>query len=386
MLQYRAALRSAGSSRTGLWTSVRTAATRTAATVTTSASKPQEWASSTSEWGAAEWGSPQATMMQQPPARRVKETTAMRTYTPRTPGLRHLVRPINDHLWKGRPVKSLTFPKLGYGKGGRNNYGRVTVRHRGGGHKRRIRTVDFRRMDPGKQLVERIEYDPNRSAHIALLKHMQTGKLTYILAAEGMRAGDTVESFMKGIPKDLMAAMGGTIDPGVLAARTAFRGNCLPLHMVPLGSQVYAVASKARGKAVFCRAAGTYATVMSRGATPKQANDVILRMQSGEVRICHKDACATIGIASNPMHQYRSLGKAGRSRWLNKRPAVRGMAMNACDHPHGGGRGKSKGNKPPQSPWGTLAKGGFKTRPRRKKNPWLIQDRERNQGKRRKTK
>ncbi|KAK8216515.1 translation protein SH3-like domain-containing protein [Phyllosticta capitalensis] len=381
MLPYRAALRRAAPTRHGLWTAV-----RTAATVTTSASKPQEWAASNFDWGATEWGNPQNAMAVQPPARRKKESNAMRTYTPRTPGLRHLVRPINDHLWKGRPVKSLTFPKLGYGKGGRNNYGRVTVRHRGGGHKRRIRTVDFKRMEPGKQSVERIEYDPNRSAHIALLKHMKTGKLSYILAAEGMRAGDTVESFMKGIPKDLMASMGGTIDPGVLAAKTAFRGNCLPLHMVPLGSQVYSVASKPRGKAVFCRAAGTYATVMSRGATEKQKNDVILRLQSGEVRICHKDACATIGVASNPMHQYRSLGKAGRSRWLNKRPAVRGMAMNACDHPHGGGRGKSKGNKPPQSPWGTLAKGGFKTRPRRKKNPWLIQDRERNQGKRRKTK
>lgn len=281
----------------------------------------------------------------------------MKTYTPRTPGLRHLRRPINDHLWKGKPHAPLTFPKIGHGKGGRNSSGRVTMRHRGGGHRRRIRTVDYIRKEPGKHIVERIEYDPNRSAHLALVESVTTKKKSYIIAAEGMRAGDTVESFLAGIPRDLMQSMGGSVDPGVLAARTAFRGNCLPMHMVPLGTQVYCVGSNAGLKAVFCRSAGTYATVISKEEIGKgdikKVKDVTVRLQSGEVRKVHKDACATVGVASNPNWQFRQLGKAGRSRWLNIRPTVRGVAMNAVDHPHGGGRGKSKGNVHPVSIWGT---------------------------------
>jgi ribosomal protein L2 len=292
----------------------------------------------------------------------------LRTYKPRTPGVRHLKRPINDHLWKGKPYYPLTFPKLGHGKGGRNNTGKITVRHRGGGHRRRIRTVDFKRLEAGRQKVERIEYDPNRSAHLALLKNEETGKYSYIIAAEGMRAGDVVQSYRSGIPKDLLASMGGVVDPGMLAAKTAFRGNCLPLHLVPLGTQVYCVGSAAERGAVFCRSAGTYAIVIAKdeGKRPKH---VTVRLQSGEVRKVSKDACATIGVVSNPHWHFRQLGKAGRSRWLNIRPTVRGMAMNACklipiislkssssqnsgDHPHGGGRGKSKGNRHPVSPWG----------------------------------
>lgn len=307
----------------------------------------------------------------------------MKTYKPRTPGLRHLRRPINDHLWKGRPYRKLTFPKIGHGKGGRNHGGQVTVRHRGGGHRRRIRTVDFVRKEPGKHIVERIEYDPNRSAHLALLENAKTKTKSYIIAAEGMRAGDVVESFRAGIPKELLDSMGGVIDPGMLAAKTAFRGNCLPIHMVPIGTQVYNIGSTPGKGAVFCRSAGTYGTVIAKEEKGKKIVDVTVKLQSGEVRTVAKDACATVGVASNPHWHFRQLGKAGRSRWLNIRPTVRGVAMNAVDHPHGGGRGKSKGNVHPVSIWGTPAKGGYKTRKKRNPNKYVVQERPRNHGKRR---
>lgn len=214
--------------------------------------------------------------------------------------------------------------------------------------------MDFMRTDPGKHLVERIEYDPNRSAHLALIESVESKKKSYIIASEGMRAGDTVESFRSGIPAELLKSMGGVVDPGMLAAKTAFRGNCLPMKMVPLGTQVYCVGSNPKKGAVFCRSAGTYATVVSKEETSKnKVVDVTVRLQSGEVRKVGADACATIGVASNPHHHFRQLGKAGRSRWLNIRPTVRGVAMNAVDHPHGGGRGKSKGNVHPVSIWGT---------------------------------
>ncbi|KAI1824218.1 ribosomal protein L2 [Xylaria intraflava] len=317
-------------------------------------------------------------------------TEILRTYKPRTPGLRHLKRPINDHLWKGRPFLPLTFPKIGMAKGGRNNTGRVTVRHRGGGAKRRIRVVDFHRWLPGPHTVERIEYDPGRSAHIALLNEDATNKKTYIVAPEGTRAGDVVQSYRSGIPQDLLDSMGGVIDPGVLAAKTAHRGNCLPLHLVPVGTPVFNIGSHPKGGAVFCRSAGTFALVESKedemredGVRVMTGKYVIVRLQSGEIRKVSKDACATIGVASNPHHHYRQLGKAGRSRWLNIRPTVRGVAMNKVDHPHGGGRGKSKGNRNPTSPWGTPAKGGYKTRRKSNINKWVVVPRVRNHGKRR---
>lgn len=314
-----------------------------------------------------------------PPPTRGDTGVLIRKYTPRTPGVRHLRRPINDHLWKGRPVQKLTFPKRGHSKGGRNNSGRVTIRHRGGGHKRRIRVVDFARTAPGPHLVERIEHDPGRSAHIALLRSQETKQLSYILAAEGMRAGDVVQSYMSGIPQDLWDSMGGAVDPGVLAARTAWRGNCLPLHMIPVGTSIFNVGLRPGKGGQLCRSAGTFATVIAKGTnSPSQveeegseegtetkrlsqreqqkkerlATHITLRLQSGEVRLIHKDCCATVGVASNPNYQYAQIGKAGRSRWLNIRPTVRGLAMNAADHPHGGGRGKSKGNVDPKSPWG----------------------------------
>ena len=339
----------------------------------------------------------------QAPSKRDEGNFAMRTYKPRTPGVRHLRRPINDHLWKGRPHMPLTLAKKGQGKGGRNNTGRVTVRHRGGGHKRRIRTVDFARWSPGRQVVERIEHDPGRSAHIALLTSEDGAKKTYIVAADGMRAGDVVQSYRTGIPQDLLDSMGGVVDPGMLAAKTAWRGNCLPLHMIPIGTLVYNVGITSRKGGQFCRSAGTYATVVSKEDDEHGSNKyVTVRLQSGEVRRVSRDACATVGIASNPHFQHRQLGKAGRKRWLGIRPTVRGLAMNASDHPHGGGRGKSKGNVHPVSPWGlpvsqiyfhavflplmyyTLqAKSGYKTRPKRRVNKAVVTERPRNQGKRR---
>ncbi|KAJ5777990.1 54S ribosomal protein RML2 [Penicillium odoratum] len=346
-----------------------------------------------------------------PPPTRDSAGVQLRTYTPRTPGVRHLRRPVNDHLFKGRPIHRLTFPKRGHAKGGRNNSGQVTVRHHGGGAKRRIRTVDFLRMDPGPHLVERIEYDPGRSAHIALLRSKETKKLSYILAADGMRAGETVQSYMSGIPEDLWKSMGGTVDPGVLAARTAWRGNCLPLHMIPVGTLIFNVGLRVGKGGQLCRSAGTHATVVAKGSDSRQkdidteqpeaevekkplsvrdrqkqerlAQHITIRLASGEIRLIHKDCCATIGVASNPNYHYTRLGKAGRSRWLNIRPTVRGLAMNAMDHPHGGGRGKSKGNVDPKSPWGIPTKSGYKTRPKWKINKAVVHPRPRNQGQRR---
>ena len=279
----------------------------------------------------------------------------MRTYKPRTPGLRHLKRPINDHLWKGRAHLPLTIPRKGHAIGGRNSTGLITVRHRGGGHKRRLRIVDFARQGPGQQIVERIEHDPGRSAHIALLSNPQTGDKSYILAAEGMRANDVVHSYMQGIPDELIRAIGGVEDTAMIAAKTAWRGNCLPLKMIPPGTMVFNVGLKPRRGGQLCRGAGTYAVVLGESTEQgaKYQKYMNVRLQSGEVRRIHKEACATIGIASNGNHGRRQLGKAGRSRWLGIRPTVRGVAMNASDHPHGGGRGKSKGNRHPVNIWGT---------------------------------
>jgi ribosomal protein L2 len=264
-----------------------------------------------------------------------QQSATMRTYKPRTPGVRHLRRPINDHLWKGRPYLPLTYPKIGHGKGGRNNQGRITVRHRGGGVRRRIRTVDFFRWDGGAHVVDRIEYDPNRSAHLALLTHKSTQKKSYIIAPDGMEPGDVVHSYRSGIPRPMLDSMGGVIDPGVLASKTCFRGNCLPVSLIPLGTLIHNIGSRVRGPAVFCRSAGTYAVIVSKGeevqedGTKVMTDEAIaIRLQSGEVRTVSKDACATIGVVSNPNHHLRQLGKAGRSRWLNIRPSVRGVAMN----------------------------------------------------------
>ncbi|KAI4105595.1 MAG: hypothetical protein L6R37_002673 [Teloschistes peruensis] len=345
---------------------------------------------------------------------------ALRTYKPRTPGVRHLRRPINDHLWPGRPFLPLTFPRKGQHIGGRNNSGQVRIRHRGNGAKRRIRMVDFHRLEPGKHTVERIEYDPGRSAHIALLTNPVNGAKSYVIAAQGMRAGEQIESFRAGLPEKLVESLGGnlgTADAGMVASKTAWRGNCLPLHMIPTGTLVYNVGLKKGGKAQLCRSAGTFAMVIGsaserlkkgkegimeaeeedgaaeislEGARERKEKEkkwtkndlyVEVRLKSGEVRKIHRDACATIGTASNSNYNRRQLGKAGRSRNLGIRPTVRGVAMNASDHPHGGGRGKSKGNVQPQSIWGVLAKGGYKTRKKRNVNRFVVTPRPRGQKK-----
>lgn len=311
----------------------------------------------------------------------VRGEQALRRYTPRTPGVRHLIRPINDHIWKGRPLFNLTYPKKGQSRGGRNHTGHVVMRHRGGGHKRRIRTVDFRRDDGGEHLVERIEHDPNRTAHIALVRNISSGERTYILAAEGMRAGDVVHSYRKGLPQDLLESLGGALDQGIIASKTAHRGNCLKLGMIPIGTPIFNLSLDKKSEAKVCRSAGTHGIIVGKGEDTvqkemikvigdtgalnasqltaeqlrkfeKAANYVTVRLSSGEVRLFDKNAVATIGMASNANHKYSQLGKAGRKRWLGIRPTVRGLAMNACDHPHGGGRGKSKGNVDPVSPWG----------------------------------
>ncbi|CAG8649817.1 4658_t:CDS:1, partial [Paraglomus occultum] len=290
-------------------------------------------------------------------------TGQFKTYKPRTPGLRWLRRPINDHLWKGKPVRKLTLPKRS--SGGRNHHGRITVRHRGGGHKRRIRIIDFNRWESGAHEVLRIEYDPNRSAHLALLRHKESNNLSYILAPFGLREGHVVHSFRS---QQTLEREGE--DPSITKLAALERGNCLPLRMIPQGTTIHCISLRPDGPGILCRSAGTSAQIIHTGS--KGYSQV--RLNSGEVRLIHVDCCATIGTVSNPDHQHRMLGKAGRSRWLGIRPTVRGVAMNSVDHPHGGGRGKSKGNRHPVSPWGVLAKGG---KTRKKSNPWVVKPRKR---------
>ncbi|CAN6603169.1 large ribosomal subunit protein uL2m [Trichomonascus vanleenenianus] len=306
-----------------------------------------------------------------------KEIVKMKKLKPISPSMRWYRRPIYPYLHKGSPVRQLTIPKKK--RGGRNHHGRITVRHQGGGHKRRIRIIDFFRVEGGEHTVQRIEYDPNRSSHIALLKNNETGGLSYIAACVGMRAGDVVESFRKGIPQRIMDKMGGETDPSILASHIARKGNCLPLRNIPLGTVIHNIGITRNGPAKFCRAAGTYGRLYEKH---EHNNRAVVRLKSGEYRYVALDACATVGIVSNPAHQHRMLGKAGRARNLGIRPTVRGLAMNNVDHPHGGGRGKSKGNKHSQSPWGVLSKGGFKTRRGKNVNRMLVKERPRGKEKR----
>ncbi|KAJ2917175.1 hypothetical protein MD484_g3249, partial [Candolleomyces efflorescens] len=324
-----------------------------------------------------------------------------KTYKPITPGIRHLKRPLSPHLYKGRPIRMLTIPKRK--KGGRNADGHITVRHRGGGHKQRIRTLDFLRMTPGVHDVVRIEYDPGRSAHIALLRNRDpnaegTEKWSYVVATEGMRAGDQVQSFRQGIPEgfipgfespteaaDLEASEGEdasshSLALGILRSMTLLPGNVLPLKLIPPGTVINSVSLKPEGPAILVRSAGTFAQVVSH---EENGRYVHVRLQSGEVRKVLRECSATIGKVSNPLWKKRSLGKAGRARWLGRRPSVRGVAMNACDHPHGGGRGKSKSNKHPVSIWGWGTKGTRTRRPGPKgpKNSNKMVVRERPRGK-----
>ncbi|KZT63944.1 ribosomal protein L2 [Daedalea quercina L-15889] len=299
-------------------------------------------------------------------------------YKPVSPGIRHLKRPLAPHLWKGRPLRMLTAAMRK--KGGRNNYGRITIRSRGGGHKRRIRLVDFMRTEPGPHDVVRIEYDPNRSAHIALIKNrdpsVPANKVwSYILACDGLRAGQVVESFRQGIPDGFVQGFAdaktvrgqalhqqaesqststASLALGLLRQKTIRPGNVLPLRLIPIGTMIHSISLDPQGRGILVRSAGTWGQVTAHEPSGRYSH---VRLQSGEVRKVLQDCVATIGKVSNPLWKNRNLGKAGRARWLGRRPHVRGMAMNRCDHPHGGGRGKSKGNKHPRSIWGWLTKG-----------------------------
>ncbi|MBT3905904.1 MAG: 50S ribosomal protein L2 [Rhodospirillaceae bacterium] len=254
---------------------------------------------------------------------------ALKQHKPVTPGRRGLVTIDREGLWKGKPEKTLT---EGLRKnGGRNNTGRITARRRGGGHKRRYRVVDFKRLKSGvSATVERLEYDPNRTAYIALIKY-EDGEVAYILAPQRLAAGDQVIS-------------GERVD--------IKPGNALPMQNIPVGTIIHNVEMKVGKGGQIARSAGTYAQLIGKDQGYAQ-----LRLNSGELRMVRGECMATIGAVSNPDNQNIKLGKAGRKRWLGKRPAVRGVAMNPVDHPHGGGEGRTSGGRHPVTPWGKPTKG-----------------------------
>ncbi|BEI84959.1 hypothetical protein CcaverHIS002_0503600 [Cutaneotrichosporon cavernicola] len=372
-----------------------------------------------------------------PPPPKQNNDAVMKRFTgpgfPRIPGLRHLVLPFHPHLYQGKPIRELTVARRR--KGGRSpQTGRVINKAVGGGHKQRIRIVDFYRLEDGIHDVVRIEYDPGRSAHIALvhrrgaaaatadegavlaektseleggstekrlLRNEVKGGWSYILAPDGLRAGDVVQSFRAGIPDGMVEGWAELIKAkseskaeeeeeggessmatatralGLLRTMTLKPGNVLPLNLIPPGTHIHNISMAPDGRMQLCRAAGTFAQVVAHhsrsgqalggaevlqmgsqpradGTRERQDGSVLVKLQSGEVRRLPPAAVATIGVVSNKEHSQKQIGKAGRNRWLGKRPKVRGLAMNACDHPHGGGRGKSKGNKHPRSQNGLL--------------------------------
>jgi large subunit ribosomal protein L2 len=248
----------------------------------------------------------------------------VRKYKPTTPGRRGMTGPDFSEVTKAKPEKGLTRPLKK--RAGRNAYGRVTTRHQGGGHKRSYRVIDFRRDKDGVPAkVASIEYDPNRTARIALL-HYADGEKRYILAPQGLVVGDR-----------LVSGSGADIRPG----------NALPLASIPVGTIVHAVELKPGSGAKMARSAGVGVQLLA-----KEGGSATLRMPSGEIRLVDAKCRATVGEVGNAEHELVSLGKAGRNRWLNKRPSVRGVAMNPVDHPLGGGEGKSSGGRVPTSPWG----------------------------------
>ncbi len=261
----------------------------------------------------------------------------IKKYKPTTPTLRFKTGYTFEELTRKEPEKSLLKPR--HKTGGRNNQGRITCRHRGGGHRRHYRIIDFKRDKFGiPAKVAAIEYDPNRSARIALL-HYVDGEKRYIIAPEGLKVGAKIIS---GTTAEIMI------------------GNALPLEKIPLGSFVHNIELKSGRGGQIARSAGTYGQVVA-----KDGNYVHVKMPSNDVHLIRKECLATIGQVSNIDHNLISLGKAGRKRWLGIRPTVRGVAMNPVDHPMGGGEGKSSGGRHPVSPWGKPAKGG-KTRKRNK--------------------
>ncbi|MCP4184891.1 MAG: 50S ribosomal protein L2 [Hyphomicrobiales bacterium] len=254
---------------------------------------------------------------------------ALKKFNPRTPSQRQLVIVDRSDLWKGKPVKTLTEGLSG--SGGRNNAGRITARRRGGGHKRTYRMVDFKRRKFGVEgTVERIEYDPNRTAFIALIKYSD-GELAYILAPQRLASGDKI-----------IADVSTDVKPG----------NAMLLSSVPIGTIVHNIEMKPEKGAQIARSAGTYAQLVGRDGPY-----AILRLKSGEQRLIHGNCMASVGAVSNPDNSNTNKGKAGRNRWLGKRPSVRGVAMNPVDHPHGGGEGRTSGGRHPVSPWGKPTKG-----------------------------
>jgi large subunit ribosomal protein L2 len=272
---------------------------------------------------------------------------ALKTFKPVTPSLRQLVLVDRRELYKGKPVKALTEGKSS--SGGRNNLGRITVRFRGGGHKRVLRNVDFKRREqPGvAATVERIEYDPNRTAFIALI-NFPDGKQSYILAPQRLQPGDKVVT-------------GESVD--------IKPGNAGPVGSMPVGTIVHNVELKIGKGGAIARSAGNYAQIVGR-----DQGYVTLRLNSGEQRLVHGQCFATVGAVSNPDHMNISLGKAGRNRWLGKRPHNRGVSMNPVDHPHGGGEGRTSGGRNPVTPWGVPTK-GKKTRSNKRTDVFILSSR-----------
>jgi large subunit ribosomal protein L2 len=274
----------------------------------------------------------------------------LKTYNPVTASLRGTVLIARSELWKGKPVKRLTEGKTS--TGGRNHHGHITSRFRGGGHKRTYRYVDFkRRKFDVPATVERLEYDPNRTAFIALVKYAD-GELSYILAPQRLRAGDTV----------------------VAGARVDIKpGNAMPLAAIPVGTVVHNIEMKPGAGGKIARSAGTYAQLVGKDAGYAQ-----IKLMSGELRMVRAECMASVGAVSNPDNMNQKIGKAGRSRWLGRRPHNRGVVMNPVDHPHGGGEGRTSGGRHPVTPWGKPTK-GYKTRANKRTQRLII--RSRHQGK-----
>ncbi|MBL6686007.1 MAG: 50S ribosomal protein L2 [Methylophilaceae bacterium] len=270
---------------------------------------------------------------------------------PTTPGRRGLQKVVTEGLHKGKPFAKLLEKKSK--NGGRNHHGRITVRHQGGGHRQHIRVVDFKRAKDGiEATVERIEYDPNRSSHIALLCYAD-GERRYIIAPKGIKAGEKL--------------MSGTVAP--------FKaGNALPLKNIPVGSNIHCIELKPGKGAQIARSAGASVQLLAKEGAYAQ-----LRLRSGEVRKVHVDCKATLGEVGNDEHSLRSIGKAGANRWRGIRPTVRGVVMNPVDHPHGGGEGRTSGGRHPVSPWGTPTK-GYRTRNNKRTDNMRISRRPSNKG------
>ncbi|MBM3538858.1 MAG: 50S ribosomal protein L2 [Alphaproteobacteria bacterium] len=271
---------------------------------------------------------------------------ALKTFKPVTPGLRQVVLIDRRELYKGGPIKNLTEGLKS--TGGRNNHGHITTRHHGGGHRRRYRVVDFkRRKFDVAGTVERIEYDPNRTSFIALIKYAD-GELSYIIAPQRLAVGDSVVS-------------GERVD--------IKPGNALPMRNIPVGTVIHNVELKPGSGGKIARSAGTFVQLVG-----KDQGYALLRLSSGETRRVPGECLATIGAVSNPDQQNVKIGKAGRNRWMGWRPSVRGTAMNPIDHPHGGGEGRTKGGRHPVTPWGQPTK-GYKTRHNKKTDRLIIRRR-----------